>query len=187
MKVSPGAKFMVTSTAALLLVGFSAALFWRLSGSVKSGVETLQDIGARIAALEEDRKAARIFESLREGRKEDFERINRFLPQSESPVELIEGLEALARGTKNSIVLDADENRSKAIGELVFRLTVEGSEESVRKYLAALELIPYGLRVEDIVLQQIDIGNLLPPELSGHGGAIRPTHRMLLTVLVKTS
>lgn len=178
MRFSVYQKLVVTSIFVLFLAGAIIWGFWRLSASVRSGIMTLEEIESRIARLEAERKAARLFDSFSEGREEDMERIRRFSPNRERPVELIEELEQLARNTKNSISIDVDEGRSKAGRDLVFRLTVEGGKTGPRDYLKLLLLLPYEIRVEDMVFQKITTAQKDVSSL--------PTHRLLAVISVKT-
>lgn len=184
MKLNPTQKFIAAVALSVLGIGLSGGIFWRLSSAVRGGTEMLQKIESKIAALESERKNARSFEVLLEERSDQFARIRRFSPSREQPVEFIEGLEALARDTKNLISLDFDEGRSKKNTELIFRLTVEGDETSPRKFLKLLELLPYEIRMEDLVFQQIVAGGIAQEEQKSAVG--RPTHRLFALISVKT-
>lgn len=184
ISLTPVQKFVAAIALSILGIGLSGGIFWWLSSAVRGGTETLQEIESKIAALESERKNARFFEAFLEERSDQFERIRRFSPNREQPVEFIEGLEALARDTKNLISLDFDEGRSKKNAELIFRLTVEGDETSPRKFLKLLLLLPYEIRVEDLVFQQIAAGGIAPEEQKSLAG--RPTHRLFALISVKT-
>ncbi len=178
MRFSSYQKLIITAVLALLLALTSAWIFWRLSAGARSGVAMLRETEVRIGEFEEKRKAARLFEALLEERKEDFERISRFSPNRERPVELIEELEQLAKDTQNSISIDVDEGRSNIGQNLVFRLTVEGSETSSRNYLKLLLLLPYEIKVEDLVFQQITTAQ--------KSVLFLPSHRLSAVISVKT-
>lgn len=184
ISLTPTQKFIAAIALSILGIGLSGGVFWRLSSAVRGGTGMLQEIESKIAALESERKNTRSFEALLEERSDQFARIRRFSPNREQPVEFIEGLEALARDTKNSISLDFDEGRSKKNAELIFRLTVEGDETSSRKFLKLLEFLPYEIRMEDLVFQQISAGGSAPDEQKSASG--RPTHRLFALISVKT-
>lgn len=185
---SPRVRSITTSFLALSAAVFSVWIFWSVASGVSGGVENLKSIEARAISLERDRKKARAFEALSEERRSDFQRLRLLSPHKERPVELIEQLEELAKNTKNSIAIDVDEGRSKTNGGLFFRLTAEGSLASTRDYLRALELMPYVVGVEDLVLQEISAGVLPGSSPAGQekAASIRPTHRLLAVISVKT-
>lgn len=176
MRLSPYQKLIATVIFALSLAGISVWIFGGLSASARNGITMLQEIESRIAILEGERKAARLFDSFSEERQEELGRIRRFFPNRERPVELIEELEKLARDTKNSISIDVDEGKSKIGKDLVFRLTVEGSQKSPRDYLKLLLLLPYEIRVEDMVFQKITTAQKDVSSL--------PTYRLLAVISV---
>ncbi|MBI2640413.1 MAG: hypothetical protein HYW91_00830 [Candidatus Sungbacteria bacterium] len=187
VRITQPQKFLMTLVSSILLVGIFIAIFWWLSVNVQGGIEELRRIETEISASEAERKSARAFEELSEARDGDLERIRGFSPNRERPVEFIENLEMAAKDTGNSITLDFDEGRSKTNGRLIFRVTAEGDENGPRNYLKLLELMPYEIRIEDVVFQQItaDVSSASSPESSLKPVVSRPTHRLLAVISVK--
>lgn len=182
MNLTSSGKFAVTSSAALAAVGVSLVIFFMLSRYVSTSAARFEEIEFRISTLEEERKFADLAKNFLVERAGDLERVRRFSPNRERPVELIEAFEALARKTGNSSVLDFDEEKSKTAG-LVFRVTVDGTEKNIRRYLKLLELMPYQISVEDLTFQQLaSTGESALKKASG----VPVTHRLILALNVKT-
>ncbi len=154
MSFSFNKNIVFTVVLALLAVGISVWVYVFVATAVQNADASLQEIGSRIATLEEDRRRVRILEKVMEERKADFARINSFFVSRERPIGFIEEVEGLAKQTNNAIALAIEEQTAKS-PELSFRITVDGSEQNVSRYLKLFELLPYALRVDDMVFQRL--------------------------------
>ncbi len=175
-------KFVVTVVLALVAVSTSFVIFWWLLLYVRNSAMRLGDVESKIAVSEEERKVARAAETFLKEQERDLERIRLFSPNKERPVEFIESIESLGKDTGNSIVLDFDEGRSKG-ANLVFRITVEGTAQSVRQYLRIMELMPYEIHVEDLAFQRLTIANESEKQQVSRS---LPTHRLTAVLNIKT-
>lgn len=165
---------------AAMAVGAFAGVYVFMASAVNNANASLKEIGGKIAALEEDRRRVRILERIMEKREPDFARINAFFVSRERPIDFIEKVEDLAKRTGNAVALAVE---GQANGpELGFRLTVDGNEQSVARYLKLFELLPYALRVEDMVFQRLSGGeaSILP------GAGATPTARLILVVKIRS-
>lgn len=178
-RISPQQNIILTLFVALTAIGVFVWAYVSMAIAVGSADASFREIGGKIAALEEDRKQVRILGKMMEERKTDFIRIDAFFVSRDRPIDFIEQVEDLAKRTQNTVVLDVDEARGDS-SELGFRLTVDGSEGGVSRYLRTFELLPYAVRVEDMVFQRLSGGEGdLPP------GAGTATARLILVIKVK--
>ena len=144
-----------------LVIGISLVvlIFWgwvliRLLRQVKNAGITLRELEGKIVELEAKRKEAGDIQTLLQDRAEDLAKINSFSVNKERPVIFIEDLEDAARKTQNRVIIDFDEGRSRD-KNIFFRLTIEGSKDSVLKYLKLLEFMPYQIKVEEMAWQKL--------------------------------
>lgn len=180
MRLTPRQNIILTLILALVAVSPFGWVYVSMAASVANASASLREIGGRIAALEEERRQVRALEKMLEDRGADFARIDAFFVNRDRPVDFIEQVEDLARRTQNTLVLGV-EGPADNSGELGFRLTIDGSQSTVSRYLKLFELLPYALRVEDLVFQRIAEGGrgVLP-------GPGTPTARLILVVKVKS-
>lgn len=149
-------KLIFTSIVSFVVVGILAVTFWRVFSDVRDAAGDLSLIESRIADLENDHRTALAVSEVLKEKSSDLERIGRFLIDRERPVGFIEDLERLAEFTGNKVAIDvvsSEKGRSPDI--LNFRLTIEGEEKDVFRYLRLLELAPYEISVEDFAYQKI--------------------------------
>ena len=179
-RISPRQNLMFTSLLALIPLGAFIWVYVFMAVAVSRADASLKEIGGKIAALEEDRRRVRILEKIMEERRSDFAKINAFLVSHDRPVGLIEQVEDLAKRTHNAVAL-AVEGQVNNTPELGFRITVDGSEESVARYLKLFELLSYAIRVEDMVFQRLSGGEV--SVLPSAGTALT---RLTLVVKVKS-
>ena len=175
-------KLIATVIISVMIILFSAGAFWQFSRNMQNNKESLRDTLAKIAQLEEEKKAAQSAKDLLKQRSADLARIENVSVNRKEPLEFIEALETLGRDTKNLISLDFDESRREE-NRLFFRLTVEGTEQSARQYLKLLELMPYQIQVEDVFFQKFLEEGKTAPNFSKDKSKAPPSHR--LTVLIK--
>lgn len=151
--LTPFQKLIASLIFYLALVIASGGLFFWLNLRVQGSAAERERIETEIASLEEDRRRARQAELVFEEKKAELERLKNVFISPEKPVEFIEGLEKIARGTGNSISLDLVSEKLVG-GAFSFRISVEGTEESTAKYLSLLELMPYEIAIEEFTLQR---------------------------------
>ncbi len=158
--------------------------------------EQLVELELEVQKLELERQLARKFSGLAKERGGDITRIKKFLVDRERPVVFIEDLEGLAQKSQVLLALDFDEGKSKG-NELFFRVTADGSERALHKFIAALELVPYEITLNEFLLQKISEKEIPAavgpaPETSSRYGAgrkppakISPTHRTIISMGVR--
>ena len=158
MKSGPKKKFIITIAISAALVGVFFWFYVYIASAVGQATSKLSEIEAQIIELEGERKQTRSLERILEDRGRDLERINAFFVDRERPIKFIEELENLAKTTGNLIALGVD-NPTSSGQDLPFRITLDGSEASVSKYLKLFELLPYDIRIEDFSYQKITEGD----------------------------
>lgn len=161
--------------ASAILAGVSIWTYVYMASSIARAKTALVEVKQEIISAEAERKEARSLKKTLEERDADIARINKFIINRQSPIEFIEELENLARRTQNSIILDVQNEKNGP--DLSFRLTLEGSQDSVTKYLRALELLPYEIQVEDIAYQRVSSD----PRVAGSSAF----SRLILSIKVK--
>ena len=174
MRITSYQKLILALVISVIVAGCFGYIFWWFFSTVVNARTSLENLRSKISAQEEDKISIRREGRLLEEKKEDIDRIRNFLVEREQPVGFIESLEDLARKTKNTIVMDLDEKQSSIGKNLVFRLTVEGKEESVLKYLELLELLPYQIYLTEVSFQK----------LPGARGGV--TSRIIISIQVRT-
>jgi len=182
MRLSSAQKLILTTVLAALVAGVSIFGYMRLYQKVWDFSAKLRELETSIRKFEEERRAARAFKILAEKRDKDLERIDKFWVDRGRPIAFIEDLEKLAENTQTTMVLDFEENKSKG-NELFFRLTVNGSEKNVRKFLRALEFIAYEIKIDALSFQRIserELSAVIPTRSLGNA-----THRLIVSLNVK--
>lgn len=157
MKTNSRQKLFLTIAFSLIIVSFFGLVLRWLFSQVKKASASLGETASRVARLEAERKTAREIQALLKDRAVDLAKVNKFFVDRGEPVEFIENLEAIAKKTQNRIAIDFDEGQSRG-KNLFFRLTIEGSEANIRKYFKLLELMPYKIKIEDMIFQKIGSG-----------------------------
>lgn len=138
----------------LVLTVVSGGVFVWIYLQVRDSAERLTRIETEIAMLEEERRRARSADFISEEKKEEISRLDAFLIPGDKPIEFIEDLEKIARGTANKVTLDLVTEKA-AGGAFSFRITAEGTEESVARHLLLIELLPHEISVEDLTFQKL--------------------------------
>lgn len=183
MSMTLGKKFFITIIAAVLAAAALAALYGWLYSHIRKEKERLSGFEYDISLSEKGRAAARSLSVLFSEHEADIRRIENFFVDPNQPVDFIESLERLARQTGNHAVLSI-ESAPKDQHMFSFRLSAEGAEEKLIKYVRMLELLPYEIHMDEISLQR-SLG-----QETGSGGAkessVAPTHRLTLLIRVKT-
>lgn len=185
MKFGARQKFFLTIVLSLVGLSFLSLVLIILLNQAKTASAVLRRSAEKIAELEIKRKLADEMRVLIKDRVEDLARINKFFVDRERPVDFIESLEEMAKKTKNRVAIDFNEARSKS-KNLFFKLTIEGSENSVRKYLKLLELMPYKIRVEDLTFQKITISETPTFVRQPKGSEIPISQRIIVLIQVDT-
>ncbi len=172
MKFNLRQKFLATVIVASLLVGVFGWLYVSMVSAVRRADSGLLKVEASIAGLERERRQARIFERTAEEREKDLARIENFFIDHERPLELIERLEGLAKVTGSLIALNV-ESPTAGGRDLNFRITLDGFESNVAKYVRLFELLPYEIKVQELILQKVE-------------GSRESDSRLTMLVVVKT-
>lgn len=177
MRFDPTRKLIAGSAVALVIVSATAWIFWRVGLGVWQADFILGEIQSKIDGLSEERRRARALEEVLVSRKDDLARVNGFFVDRERPIAFIESMERAAARTQNSIAIDVDE-RTGEERTLSFRVTAEGDEANLLKYVRLLETLPYKIETEEVVFQRIaaDSARLAGP---------RPAGRLLLSLRVR--
>ena len=164
MMISPLHKLIITSVIWVSALGGCVYTFRYISDNVKRTQQTLYDIHLRIAAADAQRVNAVKATDVLANNREDIERMRNFFVSRETPIRFIERLEALARETKNTVTLIAEEGRNDQ-ESLFFRVTFTGIEKSIRGILEILDAMPLYMNIENISFiqsgQAVD-GSLAP-------------------------
>ncbi len=184
MRPGPTQKLILASFLSIFAVGISGYVFWWINQYIRNSQFIFSSLESQISTLEEERKAARRASSLLEERSIDIDRIDRLLVERTRPVDFIETLEGLAKRTKNNLALDFDEGQSSA-DTMIFRLTVEGTEPQVRKYLLLVELLPHKISIIDLNWQRVGTGEAIRVAPGKKPAEEKATHRLAFTVAIK--
>lgn len=178
-------KIFIVSLFSLLAVAVSIWLFLNLLGRVTVLRGEVNELVIRIAEGDARRKAARESTFVLESRKEQLKRLDKFFIKKDQPVPFVEKLESSAKKLGNKFTIELDENK-KAGENMFFRLSISGSESSVKNYLHFLELLPYKIKVEEIFWQRAipESGGLQNFPVSPAG--IKMTDTLTLLISVKS-
>ena len=188
MRFNPFQKLILTFFLTALVVLLTGTGYFWLVSQIKNLEGSIRSIKSELILLEKERTAVRKINFWLEEKNSDVARIKKFFVERDEIVEFIETLEGLAKNSGNKIALDYDEFKSQ--GEyLFFRLTADGTEKSVRRYLEAMEFLPYEIRTADIAFQKLTQGRE-NTSLAASGTKIPEiiiTHRLIIGIMVKTS
>ena len=153
MRFTPKQKLIVAGAVSALVLGLAWWGFWRLAVGVWQRDFVLGELQSKIEAMREDRERARDLAVILERRKSDLDRIDKFFVNRERPVAFIEAIERLGAATGNKIAIDVAEARDDG-QRLGFRLTLEGGENNLLRYVRLLETLPYKLEMEETFFQR---------------------------------
>ncbi len=188
MRFNPFQKLILTFFLTALVVLLTGTGYFWLVSQIKNLEGSIRSIKSELILLEKERTAVRKINFWLEEKNSDVARIKKFFVERDEIVEFIETLEGLAKNSGNKIALDYDEFKSQ--GEyLFFRLTADGTEKSVRRYLEAMEFLPYEIRTADIAFQKLTQGRE-NTSLAASGTKLPEiiiTHRLIIGIMVKTS
>lgn len=179
-------KFFLTIAVSLTGLSFLGLVLIILLGQTKTAGATLRRSVEKIEELEIKRRLAYEMQILTKERAQDFAKISKFFIDRERPVDFIEGLEEMAKKTNNLIAIDFNEVQSKKSKNLFFKLTIEGNENSVRKYLKLLELMPYKIKVEALTFQKITTSEVPIFFRQPKGSAATVSRRIIVLIQVDT-
>lgn len=177
--MTPRTVFFITVTVSCIALGASAYAFTRLANRVLNYRTTLEILDAQISALEEKRMHARRIDTLLKGRAADLARVKASFVERR-PIALIEEIERIADHTKNNLVLEIIEDGSVP-RDVELRLSIEGSEQSVRAMLQLIELLPYQVSIDDLTFERVNVsGASAATSLSATKGVSVPSARLTL-------
>lgn len=146
MKFFSQGKLIAVSAASALMIGLCGWGWWWFGASVLNDNAARSGIRQRIEKLAAERASAHAFVEFRAARQEDLSRIGAFFSDRSRPVALLQALEALGRATGNQITLDIDDATSDD-KYLAFRVSIEGGEQGILRYVRLLEHIPYQAKI----------------------------------------
>ena len=126
-----------------------SAVFFALVRSVRSAADLRAGLASRINDFADERVLGQSSAALLSSRRADMERIRGFFVNRSQPVAFVEELERIAAAVGASVAFEVDEDHSGP-ADLLFRLTAEGRQESVLRYLTLLEDAPYLMRMEEV-------------------------------------
>lgn len=181
-RLSSQQKFWVTAAAAGLLVAALGGTLFSLSSAVQRANAMLDSLEEKLRTVEDERASARLLKKILAVNEKELQKLRGFFVERERPVEFIEYLEEVARQSRNSLILDVTE--SEPGQPLTFRLTVDGSERSVAKYLALLESMRYRLEIKEFSFQRLDSTSR---SREREQAAIVPTARLMAVIEVGTT
>ena len=162
----------------------AAGIFLLLAGRVWSDADVRRDFASKINDRMNERVIGNRSAALFSSRSADIERIRSFFINRDQPVAFVENLERAATKSGAIVTFDLDEANSTP-HDLLFRLTVGGSQESVIRYLELLETMPYLMHGEEITFEKAAPGNA--GGTVGFGPLGRPSDaRALVTIRVQT-
>ncbi len=155
-----------------IIVATGAALLSSLLFASFVVVPQLQGIIAEAAALEESGRSKDTrtqaqaslaeFERFKRSRQGDIAQLeNLFVPQS-SPISFIEFLEDAATGLSSFKIVpgQAQQIKEDAWPSLSFRISAQGSEVQVRRYVEKIEAAPFLIEIADLSLGSLDEGGV---------------------------
>ena len=151
-RVSAQYKLAIVGAAASAVLLLAVLGFGYVVSEIRRGDAARRELQIKIAEVGEERRLARVSEGLLRKREEDSTRIRRFFADRKNPLAFIEAAEHAAARTGNTVALDIDEGGSREQA-LRFQLTVEGEERGLLRFIAALELLPYRIDMEEMVFQ----------------------------------
>ena len=142
----------------------AAGIFILLAAQVRSGADVQRDLASKIRDRIDERAVGHSSAALFSSRSADIERVKSFFINRGQPVAFVENLERAAATSGVIVTFDLDEV-SSGPHDLLFRLTIGGSQESVIRYLELLETAPYMARIEEVTFEKAAPGST--------GGAVR--------------
>lgn len=146
MKFFSQGKLIAVSMASALMIGICGWGWWWFCARVLADDAARSGIRQKIERLAASRASAHAFAEFRDARQEDLSRIGAFFSDRSRPIALLQALEALGRATGNQIMIDIDDASSDD-KYLAFRVSIEGSEQSILRYVRLLEHIPYQTKI----------------------------------------
>ena len=153
IRFAPKRKLAVAGAVAALAIGLAGWGFWRMAVGVWQRDFVLGELQSKLEGLREDRDRAKDLAVILKRQDKNLDRIGEFFVNRERPVAFIEAVERIAVSSGNAIALDVDEGRNDE-RHLGFRLTAEGEEDNLLRYVRLLEALPYKLEIGEIIFQR---------------------------------
>ena len=148
------ARFLITISVALLAAAAVLGGFVILSRYIIVLNAFFENAETRIAEAKELREAAKSHSIVLRERQYDIARVESFFINPRKPIAFIERLEGLAHLTRNQFDFTIENTDEDQKSTLVFHLRIDGTQQSVRMMLRAIELLPYPVHVQEIIIQQ---------------------------------
>lgn len=152
MRINPFYTFIITIAVCALVISVLVFGLVSMSLNVLSADDELAAVDAKINELYQERRRAETVGMLLTERKDDIVRLRGFFLDRQRPIEFIEQLENLARMTKNTIALGVQEG-SKDTSSLSFRITVDGTQSSIRTFVRIFDVLPYSITISSVTFQ----------------------------------
>lgn len=152
MSIGPFYKFIITAGICLLVI--SALIFglFYMSSNIFSADGEFAAVDAKINELYQERKRAETVNMLLTEHKDDIIRLHHFFLDRQHPIDFIQQLENVARATKNTLTLGVNEGTADT-SSLSFRITVDGTQSSIRTFIRILDALPYSVTLGSITFQ----------------------------------
>ncbi len=150
----------------------AAGIFFLLAVQVRSGADVRRDLVSKISDRIDERAVGNSSAALFSVRSADIERVRSFFINRDQPVAFVENLERAAATGGVIVTFNLDEAGSGP-HDLLFRLTIGGSQESVIRYLELLEVAPYLAHIEEVTFQKAAPGSAGGFGSLGHGSDAR--------------
>ena len=135
-----------------VLAALSYAFFYISDRIAQTRLELAQ-IESNIIQIEIDRRLALVTEQTLKNHTQDVERMRNFFVDRHAPIAFIERIEDIARQTENTISLLAEEGKSNA-ETLYFRVTVSGTDTSVRNMLRMIIALPFDISIDSVAYER---------------------------------
>ena len=142
----------------LFLLVCMSGVFFLLARQVRQSVDIRRNLASKASDFLDERSAGQGSAILFSSRIADMNRINDFFIAGGEPIPFVENLERIATTTGVHVTFSVDEPQS-ADRNLLFRVTVAGSEKNVLRYLEILEHLPYLAHMEDVTFQRASSGS----------------------------
>lgn len=153
MRFGPKQRLIIAGAAGALILGFGGWGFLRLAARVWQRDFILGELRSKTEKMRGDRELADDLALILERRRSDLDRISAVFVNRARPVAFIETLEGLASSSGNKIAIDIIDQKSDE-RHLGFRLTVEGEDQNLLRYVRLLETLAHKLEMEEAVFQK---------------------------------
>lgn len=149
MKLSIKTKFVATAISAVCLLSILSVGVTVTSRHILSAQSDLRDVQQKIMQIGADRERAHTNADFLNKRADDINTILNFFVLKDRPLSFIETIEMVARRTGNKMTLNPEEIKSDP-SSLLFRIAIEGTDDTVRSMIRILDSLPYDAATESL-------------------------------------